>query len=80
MTLAQGKPGEQYQVAQLNTQDEELENFLLTLGCYQGETIGLVSTTGSNFTVSIRDGRYTIDKDLADAIVLRNITAKGTTE
>lgn len=68
MTLAEGKVGERYQVTSIATADEELEGFLLTLGCYPGEAIGLVSARGSNITLSIRDGRYTVDKNLAEAI------------
>lgn len=68
MTLAEGIQGSQYTVLGLETADDELENFLLTLGCYQGETISLVSTTKKSYTVAIRDGRYTIDKELANAI------------
>ncbi len=70
MTLAEGTPGKQYTVTALDTQESELESFLLTLGCYVGETIGLVSAVGSSFVVSIRDGRYNLDKDLAAAITV----------
>lgn len=68
MTLAEGTPGNQYVVSKIDTQDEELESFLLTLGCYPGETIGLVSQVSGSFVVSIRDGRYNIDRDLASAV------------
>ncbi len=70
MTLAEGKVGSRYQVISLETEDDELEGFLLTLGCYQGETVAIVSKNGSNFTLSIRDGRYTVDKNLAEAILV----------
>lgn len=73
MTLQEGTPGNQYKVTAISTEDEELENFLLTLGCYQGETVGLVSSKGSSMVVSIRDGRYTIDSDLAESIMVEGV-------
>ncbi len=74
MTLAEGTAGKQYKVTKIDTQDPELENFLLTLGCYSGETIGLISKVSSSFVISIRDGRYNIDIDLASAIVIEETT------
>ncbi|MFI3250561.1 MAG: FeoA family protein [Eubacteriales bacterium] len=74
MTLAEGSPGNQYKVLSLDTQDPELESFLLTLGCYSGETISLVSEVSSSYVVAIRDGRYNIDKNLASAIVVESVS------
>lgn len=68
MTLDQGEKGNSYQIIQISTQDEELERFLLTLGCYPGETISLVGIQRKNVTITIRDGRYTLDKHLAESI------------
>lgn len=70
MTLQEATPGNQYQVAKITTNDPELEDFLLTLGCFQGETISLVSASRTGYTVAIRDGRYNIDQNLAQAITL----------
>ena len=50
--------------------DEELNSFLFTLGCYVGEPITVISRRRSGCTVSIKDGRYNIDKDLASAILV----------
>lgn len=72
MKLSQGTTGVGYRIASLHTDDEELENFLLTLGCYEGEVIRIVSTTGNHFTLSIRDGRYTVDNHLAEAILVED--------
>lgn len=71
MTLADATINTPYTIGTLDTQDEELENFLLTLGIYQGEQITLVSTGKKNMTVVVRDGRYTIDQNLAGAITLQ---------
>lgn len=68
MTLAQGKIGTHYKVISIDTDDEELESFLFTLGCYAGEEITIVSTISNNLVVSIRDGRYNIDRNLAAVI------------
>lgn len=68
MTLADAQIGEEYIVGNIDTDDEELNDFLFTLGCYSGEHITLVSIVGASYVVSIRDGRYNIDKNLASSI------------
>lgn len=70
MTLSEGNLGERYTIAGIDAHDEELRGFLLTLGCYAGENIVMVSRVGNSCVVSIRDGRYHIDKDLAEAILV----------
>ena len=68
MTLLQANEGEEYIVKSIDTEDEELEAFLFSLGCYSGETITVVSRVRGGCVVSIKDGRYNIDTDLAKAI------------
>ncbi|MDD5901649.1 MAG: FeoA family protein [Lachnospiraceae bacterium] len=68
MTLADAKPGVEYRVKEIVTGDEELNEFLFTLGCYSGEPITVISRLRSGCIVSIKDGRYNIDKELAAAI------------
>lgn len=68
MTLASGSIGSTYIVKAIDTDDEELNDFLFTLGCYSGEKITIVSMVSGSYVVSIRDGRYNIDVDLAGAI------------
>lgn len=70
MTLFEAQEGKEYFIQQINTDDEELNSFLFTLGCYTGEPITVVSRKKSTCVVSIKDGRYSIDKQLADAIVV----------
>lgn len=70
MTLAQGNLGENYTITRIDTDDEELNSFLFTLGCYTGEKIVIVSIVSKSYVVSIRDGRYNIDKNLAEAILV----------
>jgi ferrous iron transport protein A len=70
MTLRQAEEGIEYTVKAIETDDEELNAFLFTLGCYEGEPITVISKRKSGFTVSIKDGRYSIDPQLADAIII----------
>ena len=68
MNLNDAVIGETYTVKEIRTDDEELELFLFRLGCYSGEPITVVSRLKSGCVVSIKDGRYNIDTDLAQAI------------
>ena len=70
MTLRKAEKGKEYIIQQINTNDEELNAFLFSLGCYSGEPITVVAHRRSGCTVSIKDGRYSIDKELAEAIVV----------
>lgn len=68
MTLLDGNTGEEYIVTGIETDDEELNGFLFSLGCYSGEPITMVRRMKGGCVVSIKDGRYTIDNELAQAI------------
>ena len=68
MTLVDANLGEEYIIKNIATDDEELNSFLFSLGCYSGEPITVVSRKRRNCTVSIKDARYNIDNDLAAAI------------
>lgn len=68
MTLKNAADGQEYTIKNINADDEELISFLFSLGCYSGEKITLVSKKNSGYVVSIKDARYNIDKQLADAI------------
>lgn len=68
MNLTEANLGEEYIVKAILTDDEELDAFLFTLGCYSGEPVTVVSRTKNSCVVSIKDGRYNIDKQLAEAI------------
>ncbi|MBR6643311.1 MAG: ferrous iron transport protein A [Lachnospiraceae bacterium] len=70
MTLVDANIGEEYIIKDIATDDEELNSFLFSLGCYSGEPITVVSRKKRNCTVSIKDARYNIDNDLAAAIVI----------
>ena len=70
MTLLEAAEGTEYIVKDIQTDDEELDAFLFTLGCYSGEPVTVVSRKKNNCVVSIKDGRYTIDNQLAEAIIV----------
>lgn len=68
MTLINAVEGTEYTVRQIDTDDEELNAFLFSLGCYAGEPITVVSHLKGGCVVSIKDGRYNMDHQLASAI------------
>ena len=70
MTLRSVQEGKEYIVQSIKTGDEELNAFLFSLGCYSGEPITVVSRKRHSCVVSIKDGRYSIDTPLAEAIVV----------
>ena len=70
MTLKNAEAGREYQIKNIVTNDEELDAFLFSLGCYCGEKIGVVAYRRGGCVVSIKDARYSIDYQLADAIEL----------
>ena len=70
MNLREVEEGKEYIIKQINTNDEELDAFLFSLGCYSGEGITVIAKRRSGCTVSIKDGRYSIDTQLAEAITV----------
>ena len=70
MNLLQAEAGREYVIRGLETDDEEMDAFLFSLGCYSGEPITVVSRLKGGCVVSIKDGRYTIDNQLAEAILI----------
>lgn len=70
MTLKNAAEGNEYIIRQIDTDDEDLTAFLFSLGCYSGEAITVVSHLKSSCVVSIKDARYNIDNQLAEAICI----------
>ena len=70
MNLLNAEEGKEYIIQQIETDDEELNAFLFSLGCYSGEPITVVAHRKSGCVVSIKDGRYSIDNQLAAAILI----------
>ena len=72
MTLREATEGKEYIIQSIETDDEELDAFLFSLGCYSGEPITVISHRKGGLVVSIKDGRYNIDPQLAEAIVVKD--------
>ena len=70
MDLTKAEVGKQYTIARIETEDPELDSFLFSLGCYSGEPITVISRRRLSCTIAIKDGRYSIDNQLAAAIVI----------
>ena len=70
MNLTMAEEGKEYIIRQLDTDDEEMDAFLFSLGCYSGEPITVISHLKGGCVVSIKDGRYTIDNQLAAVIFI----------
>ena len=70
MNLMSVPEGEEFIISRIETDDEELNAFLFSLGCYSGEPITVISRRKGSCTVSIKDGRYNIDNQLAEAIIV----------
>ena len=68
MNLRNAEEGKEYIIREIVTDDEEMDSFLFSLGCYSGEPITVVSHLKGGCVVSIKDARYTIDLQLAEAI------------
>ena len=71
MDLRAAEEGKEYIVQKIETDDEQLDSFLFSLGCYSGEPITVISRKRGGCTVSIKDARYSIDNQLAEAIIVK---------
>ena len=71
MSLKKGELNKSYIVNSVNTKSDDIREFLFTLGCFPGEKITIISKLASNYIVNIKDARYSIDEDLANAIIIQ---------
>ena len=71
MNLRQAQDDVEYTISKIETNDEELNSFLFSLGCYSGQTITVVCHLKGGCIVAIKDSRYNIDNQLAEAIVVQ---------
>ncbi len=70
MTLRSAEIGKEYIISRIETDDEDLNAFLFSLGCYEGQPITVISFVRGGCVVAIKDGRYNIDNQLAEAIII----------
>ena len=72
MTLIDAVEGKEYEIIGIDTDDEELDAFLFSLGCYEGEKITVVNHNRGGLIVVIKDARYSVDKGLACCIEIKD--------
>ena len=70
LSLFFGKVETDYQIKDIDIKDDEMKKFLFSLGCFQGEDIKIISKISENLIIKIKDARYSIDKELAGAILI----------
>ena len=70
MKLTDAVEGQEYVIRQIDTDDEEMNALLFSLGCYSGEKITVISHIKGGCIVAIKDARYNFDQQLADAIIV----------
>lgn len=68
--LTEAKISEECIIKGIRTDDQELTNFLFTLGCFKGESVTIISKLAENYVITVKDARYSIDADLAEAIMI----------
>lgn len=68
--LSQAEINRQYIIKEVKTDDIELKDFLFTLGCYEGEEVTVISVLAENYVITVKDARYSIDTELAEAIII----------
>ncbi len=70
MTLNEVEEGKEYIIRQIKTDDDELNAFLFSLGCFSGEPITVIKRRKSGCIVSVKDARYNFDSNLANSIIV----------
>lgn len=69
-TLANARIKQEYMIKAIETTNDEMRDFLFTLGCYEGEMITVISMLSDQYVVVIKDARYSIDQNLAACIIV----------
>lgn len=70
MAISEAKLNTTYIVAEVAAATQDMKQFLFTLGCYPGEKITIISKLASNYIINVKDARYSIDEELAHAILV----------
>jgi Fe2+ transport system protein FeoA len=70
MALSSGLLNETYVINTISTVKADMREFLFSLGCYPGEKVTIISKLASNYIINVKDARYSIDEDLAKAILV----------
>ena len=70
MDLTLAEIGKQYVIKNIQTDDQELNSFLFSLGCYSGEPITVISRRKKITIVAVKNARYCIDNELTKSIII----------
>ncbi len=70
MALSDGKVNTTYIIKEIEVEEEGLQDFLFSLGCYPGEEVTIISKLSDNIIINVKDARYSIDSDLAKSILI----------
>lgn len=70
MALSDGKVNTTYIIKEIEVEEEGLQDFLFSLGCYPGEEVTIISKLSDNIIINVKDARYSIDSDLAKSILV----------
>ncbi len=68
--LTDAKINHSYLIKGVDTKDKPMKDFMFTLGCFEGEKVTVISVLADNYIINVKDARYSIDKDLAKAILI----------
>lgn len=71
MNLMNAQIGAEYRITKMETGDQELNAFLFRLGCYPGEPVTVLARRWGSCTVAVKDGKYSMDVQLAKAIAIQ---------
>ena len=73
MTIYDAQIASTYLIDKINLTDQDMLNFLFTLGCYEEGKITLINRKSNNVIIALKGARYNIDKKLANSIVVKEI-------
>lgn len=68
--LTSAQTNRPYTIKEIKTDEKTMKDFLFSLGCFEGEKITIISVLADNYVIHIKDARYSIDKELAKAILI----------
>lgn len=71
MFLTKAKVGETVSIVKIEGKEKN-RRFFFSLGCFEGESITLISILGGNYIINIKEGRYAIDESLAKSIIIQH--------
>ena len=70
MTLDKAKELRPYKIKSIDTEDEKVKEFLLSLGFVSGETVEVIIKQRHGVVVLIKECRYSLDKNIASTIIV----------